>query len=346
MFESLLCILIGLCALTQNVATFSLRTVKQIVSFCLGSRHTIIHASGGSIVVVDGVVYPPKKIRGSGNIDRKELACKGISKVICNYGKVDIVQGNEDKLVIVADDNILQDYVQTQQNGEVIDLGLQSKTGENNSFENITLKFYLTLKKVSGVQSSHNGTVTMHDITSDSLKMSADHKSFIDAENIKCTGKSEIKAHHEGKITIKNIQAKEFHANSAHDGKILLFDPTASNIDIFAAHGGLVHARRLQEIEQSSAQAEHGGHIKLTGTTKNIIAVLNHRATIEASELVSERCTVKCDQGSKCTVQVTEYLQGCVDQGSNVDYYGNPRSCNIIKGRGGRINKIVGVVRL
>lgn len=179
MFGSLLYVLIGLCSLTQQVTSFSLRTVKQIFNFCLGFP-TIIHASHGSVVVINGVVYPPKKITGSGTLQRKELACNDISEVICNYGKVDIVRGIEDKLVIVADDNILNDYVLTKIQQRTIDLGLQSKPGENNNFENVTLKFYLTLKNLSAVKSSGALTeVKAADFTASDFQVEAHSSSVI-----------------------------------------------------------------------------------------------------------------------------------------------------------------------
>ena len=108
-------------------------------------------------------------LKASGNTVREEIAISGISQVdFSGLGNMTVEQGDEELLVIEADDNIMPN-ITTEIMGDRLTIGVKKGTSINGP---VTLRYTLTVKDLSELELSGLGDIEIGRFSTDDLAIS------------------------------------------------------------------------------------------------------------------------------------------------------------------------------
>lgn len=175
---------------------------------------------------------------GSGNVINETRTVSGFSEVsLSGIGTLIIIQGDQESLIIEADDNVLP-FIKTDVNNNKLeisyDTGMPAPTEE--------IKIYLTLQDISSVEIKGTGKVESDQLNADSLNV-----------NIEGAGKADL----------KNLTVNELVSNISGAGHIILSGSTDSQ-KITINGAGDYQAEDLQSLT---------AEVNINGAGNVIIAV-------------------------------------------------------------------------
>ena len=129
-----------------GLAVFGLLILGSLTSGCSSAGSVSVNRSGNSQV----------SIIGSGKLVTREVDASDFSGLeIGSALKVDITQGTPFKVVVTADDNVI-DYVEANRTGQVLTLGVKS-----GSYTNTTIRVAVTMPDMTRVSLSGASKATM-----------------------------------------------------------------------------------------------------------------------------------------------------------------------------------------
>ena len=139
-------------------------------------------------------------VRGSGDTEKVEREVHGFDEVyLTGVGNLIIDQGDEESLLIEADDNIIP-LIETDVSGDRLTIGF--KRGYN-FIPNVKIKFHLTVIELDKISISGAGDIDCDDFNTDRLEFeisgAGDINFNIDADRV------ETKSSGAGDITLKGI---------------------------------------------------------------------------------------------------------------------------------------------
>jgi len=109
---------------------------------------------------------PIDTVKPSGNVERVEKPLSGISQVDFNgLGQLTVEQGEEELLVIEADDNFMP-YITTNTTGDRLVIGMEKGVSINSP---VTLRFTLMVKDLSALDTSGLGDIKIDGLSTDEL---------------------------------------------------------------------------------------------------------------------------------------------------------------------------------
>jgi len=120
-------------------------------------------------------------VRGSGDIESEEREVSGFDEIqFTGVGNLIIEQGDEEELVVEADDNIIG-LIETEVKGDELHIGF--KRGVN-VVPTSKVKFYLTVKELDRIDLSGVGDIDCDEFETDDLKFNISGSGDIDFEII------------------------------------------------------------------------------------------------------------------------------------------------------------------
>lgn len=108
------------------------------------------------------------RVRGSGKVSSEERPVSGFDRVsLSGIGQLEIVVGDEESLVIEAEDNLLQ-YITTEVRGRELGIGVQRGISLDPTEP---IRYSLTVTDLSRVQVSGSGSVFMETLETEALEL-------------------------------------------------------------------------------------------------------------------------------------------------------------------------------
>ncbi len=105
-------------------------------------------------------------VRGSGNVTTEIRMVSSFDQVSLNgQGDLIITQGEQESLQIEAEDNLIP-VIETEVRGNTLHIGTKNNTSINPTKP---VKFFLTMKDISGLEISGSGDITSDSVTADDL---------------------------------------------------------------------------------------------------------------------------------------------------------------------------------
>jgi len=255
------------------------------------------------------------KIEGSGNVITQEREISSVDAVeLATIGRMYIEIGNEEKLVIEAEDNVIE-YFDVDVFGGRLTIDIKRDV---NLRLNEPVRYYLTVKELTEVEVSSSGDIEVPDITADKFYVIVGSSGDIDMGNLTCTA-LDVRIKSSGDVTLRDVKAEntEIDINSSGDvrleslnGKFLVVDINSSgNVRI---DGGVVEE---QDVSISSS------------------------GDYRAKRLESKTAHVSSHSSGDAEVFATDYLKARLGSSGDVYYAGDPR-VNEREGSSGRVRRI------
>jgi hypothetical protein len=191
---------------------------------------------------------------GSGNQETEERAISGVKEVALSFvGDLRITQGDEEKLVITGDDNVLP-LITTEVRDGLLTIGSKSTL----SIPMITqLRYDLTVRDLNGLRLSGAGNVEMDGLTTDDL-------------DVAISGA--------GNITIRNLAADRVSAHLSGLGNLAL-DGKADRQAVTLTGAGNYNGGKLETGSASVVLSGLGSAI--VWATENLAATISGAGGVE-----------------------------------------------------------------
>jgi len=266
--------------------------------------------------IPSGIYYPinSKAIRGSGEVVSESRDVSNFVRVdLQGIGNLEIVQGDEESLMITADDNLMQ-YITTEVVGDTLEIGMKPNLSLDPSR---TIEYKLVLKTVSSIALSGFGNIDSEGLTSDELV-------------VKLAGS--------GDITLGTLESETLLVRISGFGDFNAQTISADKPTFEISGSGDINVDELT-AEDLAVKISGFGDADLRGTAIEQDVQIIGSGNYNAEDLASETVTVKITGFGDATVWAKERLDITITGSGNVGYYGAPRITQTITGFG-KVNSL------
>lgn len=258
-----------------------------------------------------------KKLTGSGKIIEKETALtKAYSQIeVCKAVNVIIEDRTNDKVVIQADDNVMQYVVCKIESGKLV----AKISDEIGSLTNINVNIYLPKNEaIKKIKTSSAGNVTIYPaIKSSSL---------------------EISAASAGSVKISNAEAETLKIEASSAAKVSGAYVANGVCDIDASSAARV------EIELSAKEVEcdasSSANIILSGSAEVLEADASSAGDIKASKFVVAVADAEASSGADIYINATKRISAQASSGGDIRYTGDATDLYRSTSSGGSVKKM------
>jgi hypothetical protein len=159
-------------------------------------------------------------VTGSGNVTRDDRDVSGITSVrVANQGDLVITMGDEEALVIEAEDN-LQEYLKSNvRGGELI---LETRDGVN--IRNTEpIRYHLTLIDLDRVSVSSSGDIDVPEITTDHFSINVSSSGDIVVDGL-IVESLQVRISSSGDVSLGELSAERLEVNISSSGNLQIGD--------------------------------------------------------------------------------------------------------------------------
>ncbi len=244
--------------------------------------------------------WTSKKIRGSGDVVTEDREVRGITGVeLATIGKLFIEVGDEEKLVVEAEDNLLE-YIDTDVHGGM--LVIQTRDGVN-LHPREQVRYYLTVKRIDEIEISSSGDIETSDLIADRFSITIGSSGDLDIRDLSVSS-LDVRVRSSGDVSMDKVSAKKVEIDIQSSGDVVLRE---------------LESELLVVDISSSGDVEVG-----TGYVKEQEININSSGDYEGKGLESEETSVSINSSGSATVQVNEYLDARTNSSGNIYYLGDP----------------------
>ena len=258
-----------------------------------------------------------KKLTGSGKIIEKETALtKAYSQIeVCKAVNVIIEDRTDNKIVITADDNVMEYVVCKIESGRLI-----AKISDDiGSVTNINVNIYLPKNEaIKKIKASSAGNVTVYP----AVKSSA----------------LEISAASASSVKISNAEAETLKIEASSAAKVSGAYVANGVCDIDASSAARI------EIELSAKEVEcdasSSAKVILAGSTEKLEADASSAADIRANKLVATSADAEASSGADIYINATKRISAQASSGGDIRYTGDATDLYRSTSSGGSVKKM------
>jgi len=255
-----------------------------------------------------------KKIEGSGRLATESREVSDIDAVeLATIGTLYITVGDEEKLEIEAEDNLLE-YFETDVHGGKLTIELD---GPYSIDLNEKVSYYLTVKELTEIEISSAG-----DIEAPALKS----KRFF------------VRISSSGDLDVESVEADIIDIQISSSGDVTIDDVVAKEIEVDINSSGDTRIRSLV-AEFLYVDINSSGNLSVLGgkVTEQEVAIRSS-GDYNGKRLESETAIVNSGSSGDAEVYVTGYLKARLGSSGDVYYAGDPE-VNKRVGSSGRLRK-------
>lgn len=208
-----------------------------------------------------------QKIRGSGDLVQEERPVGEITSVeLATIGLLNIELGDTEKLIIEAEDNLLE-YLET-------DVHRGHLVIDNRNNYNLQprkrIRYLLTVRSLEAIEISSSGDIEAPDLKADRFKININSSGNLDMGDLECKS-LDIDISSSGNVDLGMLTTEFINVDISSSGDIVIEGGTANEQEINISSSGDYSARRLESNEAVV-------HINSSGN-----AIINVRDRLRAS---------------------------------------------------------------
>ena len=241
-----------------------------------------------------------RKIRGSGELTTEEREVKGITGVeLATIGTLYIEVGDEEKLEIEAEDNLIEYFETDVHRGYLV----IETTGRVSLHPRRAVRYYLTVKHLDEIEISSSGDIEAPDLKADRFEINIGSSGNFDMGNLEATS-LDVRIGSSGDVTFESVTAKDVDISIGSSGDVRLRD---------------LEAELLMVDIGSSGNVSIGG-----GSVDEQDIVINSSGDFNGKRLECKEASVRINSSGDATVYVTEYLDARTNSSGDIRYAGDP----------------------
>jgi len=220
-----------------------------------------------SVVLITGCISSlgfNRRVNGSGNVTKEDRALQNFTEVVLSEeGDLFIDVGNQEQLIIEAEDN-LQEYLIAEVQGGVLDI---KKLPENVTL-NATkpIRYHLTVKELKALTIKNSGDAEVTEVDTDnfSIRITGSGSVYIDTLNVQ---RLDMELTSSGDLTVGEGEADEQHIRLSSSGEYDGENVVCQNADVKLTSSGNATLHVLERLE---ADLSSSGNVYYIGNPKII----------------------------------------------------------------------------
>ncbi len=203
------------------------------------------------------VTFSNERVRGSGNVTTEERQVSGFNQVsLSGSGDMTIIQGDQEKLVIEAEDNILP-LIQTEVRGNELRIGFKNGVSVSTTQP---IRYTLYAKDLSLVNVSGSGNISTDSLQTQDLRLGVSGSSNMNIQNLNANSLN-VTVSGSGNFDLSG-QANTQDINISGSGNYRAGDLESSNVTIIVSGSGDATVWVKDEL---TARISGGGNVKYYG---------------------------------------------------------------------------------
>ncbi len=237
-------------------------------------------------------------INGEGEVNEKEFELSAFDELsLANAWEVKLVQDNENKLVVKANENLIQE-LNIDQDGVKLKIGTKSKDNIGRADSKlITIYFSGSLNKLSA---------------STGVNLFAPEQLSFNDIDISSSSGSDIEL---------NVKTQKLNCSSSSGSDMKL---KISSTDVVANSSSGSDLHLIGKSQSIQANSSSGSDLNIEGYTDELTANSSSGSEIDAKNLKALNVTATASSGSNIDVYPIEILTGNASSGSDIDYHNKP----------------------
>lgn len=243
-------------------------------------------------------------IKGEGEVSEKEIDISSFSEFSAHNGwDIKLVQGNQDRLVVKANENLLEE-LKVDEDGELLKISTESKDNIGKADAKLIIVYFSgdvsRIKAASGTYIYADDQLDFNDL---SIKSSSGSNVNLDVktQNLNCSSSS-------GSTMELKISSTDVIADSS----------SGSRLNVTGKSNSIM------------GDSSSGSNLNLSGSTDNLEVDSSSGSRIDAEDLMAINVTANSSSGSSIDVYPLENLSAKSSSGGSIKYHNKP-SNNISK---------------
>ncbi|HUU44909.1 MAG TPA: head GIN domain-containing protein [Acidobacteriota bacterium] len=197
------------------------------------------------------------RVRGSGDVERESRHVSGIHAVeLATIGTLIIEIGNDEGLVIEAEDNLLE-HIETDVSRGKLTIDNERDVSLN---PRKRIRYYLTVKELDEITVSSSGDIVAPDLEAKRFELSIESSGDFEMGTLDCTA-LEVSISSSGDAFIEELSARTVDVSISSSGSLEIGDGTVEEQEVHISSSGDYRARRLDSetavVRISSSGSAH-----------------------------------------------------------------------------------------
>lgn len=207
-------------------------------------------------------------VRGSGEMKTESRDVSGFTRLaLGSIGELTLVQGEDESLVIEAEDNILP-LITSVVRDDTLFIGLD-EAGLNRVIPTKDIKYTLTMKEITGLEVSGAADITTQTVTSGELEIESSGAGTMKIGNL-TANQLKVEVSGAGNVEIESgvVPVQEIHLSGAGSYDSSGVESREAKVDISGAGSATMWVKEKMEVEMSGA-----GNLEYYGTPEMVANV-------------------------------------------------------------------------
>jgi hypothetical protein len=197
-------------------------------------------------------------VSGAGNVATEERPIRGVQRVaVNNQGNVIIQLGDQEKLVIEAEENLLPYLTSDVQGGE-LQLGTQANVNLRN---NQPIRYYLTVKSLEGLTINSSGNINAPELQAKKFEIEVNSSGNTIVEAL-IADQLSLKIHSSGNVTILAGEIDKQNIDITSSGEYYAQNVQTKRADIRVSSSGNANIRVSDSLD---ATLSSSGNVRYVG---------------------------------------------------------------------------------
>jgi cytoskeletal protein CcmA (bactofilin family) len=199
-----------------------------------------------------------EEVRGSGNVIREERDVSGFTGVkVSNQGDLKIELGDREKLVIEAEDNLME-YIETYVEDGVLRIGTETNINIRNKKP---IRYYLTAKKLDYLATSSSGDIEAPALKADDFTVKISSSGDIDIQRLDAEDIS-VGISSSGNVVIDSLNADDLSVKISSSGDLKIREGEVKTQVIHISSSGNYEGSSV-ESQKTEARISSSGNAKV-----------------------------------------------------------------------------------
>ncbi|MEA3438887.1 MAG: head GIN domain-containing protein [Chloroflexota bacterium] len=209
-------------------------------------------------ISLPGVDFGSESVRGSGDVSEEERLVGGITSVsVANQGDLYIELGEQEKLVIEAEDNLLE-YIESDVRGGELVLETSSEVNIRNTKP---IRYYLTVKVLEEIAVYSSGDIDAPEFEVDSFTIDVNSSGDVKVDGLDVT-ELRINISSSGEVTVGELVADQLDVTISSSGNLTIREGGLEEQDISIRSSGDYDARNVQS-QRATVRISSSGDVTI-----------------------------------------------------------------------------------
>ena len=202
----------------------------------------LIFSSLACSITIPRVVVSSREVQGSGEIVQEQRSIQGVTAVrVANQGDLYIELGDDEKLVVEAEDNLIDLLESDVRRGELI---LKTKEGVDIR-KTKPIRYFLTVKALDEISVSSSGDIEAPEFSTDTFTINVSSSGDVNVDGLN-VDELTVRISSSGDVVVDVLDADQLNVDISSSGSLKILEGKVMDQEISLSSSGEYIARYVE----------------------------------------------------------------------------------------------------